>query len=266
MKYKLCAVDIDGTLVNNNKLLSNENKTAVKSFVRKGGIFVIASGRAESGAEVVSNDLELYDLNGYIISFNGARIKNAATGEVIYQKYLPSELLEQVFIADEKYNLGITTYVDDTAITERACNEYFKAEADFNKLKIKRVKSLRKEITYNIPKFLIAGEPEIISRYEKILKTEIKGLNVFRSDPIYLEIIPPNVDKGSAFKFLIEYLNIEKENTMAIGDGFNDVCMLKEAGFAVAVENAQPEVKNAAHFITYSNENNGVAYALERFV
>lgn len=266
MKYKLCAVDIDGTLVSDNKHLSSENKIAINKFVKKGGTFVIASGRAESGVEVVSNKLDLPDLKGYIISFNGARIKNVATGEIIYQKFLPPNLLEQVFVADEKYNLGITTYIGDIAITERADNEYLRAEAEFNKLKIKRVKSLREEITYNIPKFLIAGAPEFINQYEKILKSEIKGLNVFRSDPVYLEITPQNVDKGSALEFLMEYLNVNKENTMAIGDGFNDISMFKVAGLSVAVDNAQPQVKNVADFITYSNENNGVAHALERFI
>lgn len=266
MKYKLCAVDIDGTLVGNDKHLSNENKRAVNNFVKKGGIFVVASGRSESGVEVVSNELGLSKLKGYIISFNGARIKNSATGDIIYQKYLPTDLLEQVFVADAKYNLGITTYVGNTAITERADNEYFRAEAEFNKLKIKRVKSLREEIKYNIPKFLISGNPDFISKYERILKKEIKGLNVFRSDPVYLEITPLGVDKGSAIKFLMDYLDVKKEDTMVIGDGFNDLGMFKAAGFAVAVENSQEQIKKAADFITYSNENNGVAYALERFI
>ena len=110
-----------------------------------------------------------------------------------------------------------------------------------------------------MPKYLITGEPDYITETEKLFKNELSGVSVFRSEPFFLEITPLMVDKGTALMWLADRLG------MACGDGYNDITMISEAGIGVAMENAQEPAKNAADFVTLSNDDNGVAAAIKKF-
>lgn len=266
MNIKLLAVDIDGTLVTKNKELTEITKNAIKKYIKGGGKFAIATGRPNKGIERYIDELNLHELGGYVISYNGSRIFDAKTGELLYQKNLKPSQLPQIFDAAEKYNINLTTYKGDTAVTEKADDKYFNLEVSINKLSVKRVTDLKKEITYPIPKFLITGESEYLIEIEKRLKKDLFGVSVFRSEPFFLEITPNGVDKGEAFLWLSDYMGIMQNETMACGDGFNDITLLKAAGTGVAMENAQDITKNSADFVTLSNDENGVAYAINKFI
>ena len=116
-----------------------------------------------------------------------------------------------------------------------------------------------------MPKYLITGEPDYITETEKLFKNELSGVSVFRSEPFFLEITPLMVDKGTALMWLADSLGIRREQVMACGDGYNDITMISEAGLGVAMENAQEPAKNAADFVTLSNDDNGVAAAIKKF-
>lgn len=265
MKIKLIAVDIDGTLVTNEKELLPQTKDAIIRFIDNGGVFVIASGRPSKGIARYVDELGLKQRGGYIISYNGSRITEISTGKIVSETDIDLEHVKDVIKAADKYDVPLTTYKDDIAITQKACDDYFTLEVTINRLEVKVVESLSDEVQYPIPKFLITGEPEKLEVAEKLLRKELTDLTVFRSEPFFLEITPTGVNKGNALVALSEYLGIEREKTMACGDGFNDVTLLEAAGIGVAMENAQTPAKKVSDFITLSNENNGVGYAIEKF-
>lgn len=269
MRIKLLAVDIDGTLVTRSKELTAETKKAIQKFIKSGGIFVLATGRPHKGVKRYVAELNLESLGGYVISYNGSRIRDIKTGELLYKKNLHLPQIPQILAAAKKYNVPLTTYREeedeDIAITDKANDDFFQLEVGINRLQVQRVPSLKDEIQYSVPKFLITGEPGYLSAVEQKMKQELTGVTVFRSETFFLEITPNGVDKGSSLLWLADYLGVNRNETMACGDGFNDVTMLKAAGMGVAMENAQEQTKNAADFVTLSNEDNGVAYAIRKF-
>ncbi len=267
MKKKLLAVDIDGTLVNNEKILLPQTKKDIQGFIRRGGTFVLASGRPTPGIRRYIDELDLERLGGYVISYNGARIFDVQTGELLLQKNITPNCYPLIFDAAEKLHLPLTAYKNDVAVTEKANDRYFRMETSINKLEIQRVPSLLAELQYNTPKFLITGESEFLSDAEGKLRAMLKTLpvNVFRSEPFFLEITALGSDKGSAILELAEQLGIDRSATMACGDGFNDITMLRAVDLGVAMENAQIPAKNAADYITASNNANGVGLAIRKF-
>lgn len=265
MHIKLLALDIDGTLVTTEKNIPAGNKTAIRRFMKNGGIVTIVSGRPISGVTRYAEELGLNVGGGYVITYNGSRIFDARTGELLYEKNLTAEQSTRIIDVAEKYNVPITTYKGDTAITDNADDKYFYLEVNLNNLGLQRVQSLRKEVTYPVPKYLITGEPDYITETEKLFKNELSGVSVFRSEPFFLEITPLMVDKGTALMWLADSLGIRREQVMACGDGYNDITMISEAGIGVAMENAQEPAKNAADFVTLSNDDNGVAAAIKKF-
>lgn len=268
LKRKLCAVDIDGTLVTDDKVLLPQTKADIHWFVRLGGIFVLASGRPTRGILRYTKELDLADLGGYVISYNGARVINAQTNKTVLEKNISPSCYPLIFEAAEQLHLPLTAYKEqDIAVTQKAVDRYFLTETSINRLTVERVPDLQKELTYPTPKFLITGEPDCLGEAEIRLRNMLCGLpvTVFRSEPFYLEITARGCDKGTAVLELANLLQIDREATMACGDGFNDVTMLSAVGLGVAMENAQLPAKNAADCITVSNNANGVGLALRKF-
>lgn len=122
-------------------------------------------------------------------------------------------------------------------------------------------------VDFSVPKCIIAGKGDRMAELEPQLREHLAGkADVFRSEPFFLEIMPYHTDKAISIGELIEKLGIKREETIACGDGYNDVSMIKYAGLGVAMENACDAAKEAADFITLSNENDGVANVIERFI
>lgn len=267
MKKRLAAVDIDGTLVTDKKELLPQTKADIQAFVRNGGVFVLATGRPTPGIRRYAEELDLKNLGGYVISYNGARTFDAKTNVLLFQKNIPVDCYSRIFDAADKLRLSLTGYKNDVAVTQKANDRYFQMETTINHLEIQRVPDLRTEFTYETPKFLITGEADFLGDAEGKLRAMLSDLplSVFRSEPFFLEITARGCDKGAAMLELAEARGIRQEETMACGDGFNDVTMLRAAGFGVAMENAQIPAKEAAAYITDSNLENGVGKALRKF-
>ncbi|MEG0546359.1 MAG: Cof-type HAD-IIB family hydrolase [Oscillospiraceae bacterium] len=265
MQKKILAVDIDGTLVTKDKKILIETKNAILDFIDRGGIFILASGRPTKGMMPYVEELNLKSHGGYIMSYNGANVIDAKTGELIFDQSFTSENIKDILDATENINAGVTTYYKDYAVTENADDAFFNLAVKINGLYVKKVKSLRKELKYPVSKFLLTGEPNYMKELEIELREKLPFVNVFRSEPYFIEIAPSGIDKGSTILKLAELLNVKTEEIMACGDGFNDITMLKAAGIGVAMENAQEITKKSADFITKSNENNGIAYAMKKY-
>lgn len=267
LQKRLLAVDIDGTLVNDDKVLLPQTARDISEFMERGGVLVLATGRPTPGVRRYIDELALPTRGGYVISYNGARTFYPREARAFTEKNVPPSTYPRILDAAQKLNLPLTAYRDDVAVTEKADDRYFRMETTINGLVIDRVPSLREALTFSTPKFLITGEPAFLETAEIQLRNALKDLPVavFRSEPCFLEITARGCDKGAAILELARLLGISPEETMACGDGYNDVTMLSAVGLGVAMANARTPAKAAADVVTLSNNENGVGAAIRRY-
>ncbi|MDY3069706.1 MAG: Cof-type HAD-IIB family hydrolase [Parabacteroides sp.] len=265
MKYKLLVLDVDGTLLNDAKEVSPHNIAAVRKAQQMGIQIVLASGRPTSGILPIANKLELNHYGGYVISYNGAQIINMQTGDVIFEKRLENDLLAYLDKKAKRNDFAIFTYKGNKLFTEQTDNSHIINEAQINNLEIVKINDFA-NIEFRPSKCVLTSDntDELIS-LENHWKKRLAGMaDVFRSEDYFLEVVPPTVDKGNTLALLIQELKLSTDEVVAIGDGVADVSMLQLAGTSIAMGNARDSVKACADFITLSNEENGVAAAIEK--
>ncbi len=248
--YNMLVLDIDGTLVGSDKTISEKTREAIIKAQQRGKIVAIASGRSIAGIRKTASNISLEQYGGYVIAYNGTTVVNCKTGECIYNQMVPKELVKPVYEAAKRVNAGIVVYNDNTKemISGNGLNEYIKIDAEACNVTINEVSDFVKAINFPFNKFLLSGKPEHMAEVEKIMAKEFGDrLNVFRSDPFYVELLPRYVDKGVAVEKLVKHLDIQREKVICIGDSYNDLPMLRFAGMGVAMGNAQQEVKEQNH-------------------
>ncbi|MCI9405745.1 MAG: HAD family phosphatase [Oscillospiraceae bacterium] len=267
MDYKILVLDIDGTLTNSQKEITPRTRTALQKAQEKGIKIVLASGRPTYGIMPVAGQLALERFGGYILSFNGGRIINAQTGEVIYQKTLPPEMPALLYDLSKEYKTNIMTYLDRTVITPKKDDKYVELESRINQMEVRQVEDFKSFVNFPVTKCLMVEDGEYLAQVEQKVKARLGDtLSVLRSEPFFLEIMPKNIDKAYSLGKLLEHLGLNKDQMIACGDGFNDRSMIEFAGLGVAMANAQEPVKAAADYITASNDEDGVAAVVERFI
>lgn len=267
MAYEILVLDIDGTLTNSKKEISTNTLEAIRKIQERGHKVVLASGRPTPGIVQLAKQLSLSEYNGYILSYNGAKIINCNTNEVIYQKTLPKEMIKDLYEAAIQNNVGIISYEDDTIIAGTPIDEFMEKEAKINNIPIKRVDNFSEYITFDVNKCLMTGPGDHLAQVEQIMKQKFGHiLNIYRSEPFFLEIMPKDIDKAYSLSKLLEHLGLSKDQMISCGDGYNDLSMIQYAGMGVAMANAQEIVKNAADYITLSNDEDGVAHVINEFM
>ena len=261
---KLFVSDLDGTMVISGKYPSEKNIAAVQKMINAGITVTIASGRMYRAALPIAKKL---GVNVPIITYNGALIKTV-NGEIIHSEYFPKNLLLEVTTFFEKNNWYVHNYSNDELFIpfRSPFTEWYETTQKVTAQEIGW--QGMKEKTENVCKLLAINETvEENLRREKILLAEFEGkIEITRSHPQLMEIMLPGISKAAAIKILAEKLGVEKSEVMAIGDGDNDLPMLQAAGQSVAMGNATDEVKKSCNFITKTCEEDGVAYAVEKFV
>lgn len=267
MEYKVLALDIDGTLTNSKKKITDRTKAVLLEASRRGVKLVLASGRPVQGIVSFARELGLDKLGGYILSFNGGRIIECANDEIVWDMKLPLEYLPEISALAAKYNVSLMTYEGDDVICPDIDNPYLAIEARINGLGIRKVDDIAAHVDFPINKCLMLGDGDYLAEVEKKVAAVLSDrLDVYRSEPFFLEILPKNVHKAAALSALLDTLGLKRENLMACGDGFNDISMLEFAGLGVAMANSSDLVKERADYVTLSNDEDGVAYAVEKFV
>lgn len=267
MKYKLLVLDLDGTLTNAKKEITPRNLEALIRVQEQGIHLVLASGRPTYGIVPLAEELRMKEFGGYILSYNGGEIINWETGEMIYENVLPIDVVPVLYDCARNNNLSILTYDGPEIVTEHPEDPYVEKEAFLNKMAVRATNDFLTDITLPVAKCLIVGDPQRILPVESELSVKLQGrINVFRSEPYFLELVPQGIDKAQSLSVLIEELGISRKEVIAIGDGYNDLSMIKFAGLGVAMGNAQEPVKKAADYITLSNEEDGVAEVVEIFI
>ncbi len=266
-EYKLLVLDLDGTLLNNQREITPATHAALRAAQEKGVRIVLASGRPTHGIMPVARALDIASYGGYIMSFNGGLIIDAASHEVIHQSTLPLPILPQLYEMSKEAGAVISTYRDELVFTENPDDKYMSIEINLNRLTPHRVESFVESVDFDPNKCLAVGEPEdLIVLQERVMSKFSDCMNAFRSEPYFLELVPKGIDKALSLARLLEVLSIDREDVIAAGDGFNDLTMIEFAGLGVAMTNGQEAVRLAADYITLSNEEDGVADMVHKFV
>lgn len=287
--YKLIAVDLDGTMLNSYGIVTENTKNVIKNVINKGTDVIIASGRPIDSIKAIAKEI---GSENYFIAGNGALVYDIKNNEVVYEKYMPKEKVLEIIKICEENSITYNVYTDETILaTSLKYNvlyyhkENLKKEED-KKTNISIVKDMYDYVkNMNNAKFLkITICDDMKSVFNSILKkiNKVKDVEVLdvshmsrktitqgtEEIPIeyyYTEITYKDVDKWNAIEFLAEKINIKREEIIAIGDNINDKKMIEESGLGIAMKGSTPYVREVAKYITDTNNDEGVAKAIEKF-
>lgn len=267
MDFKLIAVDLDGTLTNSKKDISPRNRYALLEAQARGKRVVIASGRHPLGVVPIARDLMLDRYGGYIMSFNGGKIIDFSTGQTVVSKRFPVEYLPDIVSVLKESNITILTFDDRRIYADSKHNDYTDIEKDVLKTDMVVTDDFVSTVKFDINKLLLAGEPDELDRYQAVLTKRYDGLlAIYKSAPYFLELMPFGISKGAMLPLLLEHLGVKREELMAFGDHYNDMTMIGYAGMGVAMANGEPEIKKIADYVCESNDEDGVAKTIEKFI
>lgn len=264
--YKLIALDMDGTLLNSDKKISTENFNAIQAARKKGTKVILATGRPLAGVKRYLKNLDMLSENEYVVSFNGGLVQNCGTEEIISKTTLSFDDYRDLYELSTSLNCNIHALTDKEVLTPKH-NEYTQIEADINEIPI--IESTLEELDPNttIVKVMFIDHKDVLDRVVQELPEYIKEkYTIVRSMPFFLEFLHKTVNKGFGVSIVADQLGISKDEIICMGDAENDLHMLEYAGLGVAMENAFPKVKEIANYITLSNDNNGVAHVINKFV
>ena len=265
--FKAIALDLDGTLTNSEKKVSERNKRALQEAIKRGVSIILASGRPTYGMSEVWEALELERLGGYVLSYNGSLCMDCKTKEVLYEHTIPRKYYEAIAKAVREADLGLLSYQGKEIVTERPEFPYMDRESTINKMPFRKVEDFPNALSEEVCKLLALGEhEELLPLKERLEKEYGEELSIFFSEPFFLEICPLGVDKGESLKRLLEKKGWKREELMAFGDGGNDLTMLQYAGKGIAMANSQKHVLEIADEVTLSNDEDGVAVMVEKYI
>ena len=184
----------------------------------------------------------------------------------MYNQTIPVELAKEVCQAAVEYDVPIVTYKNDEIIATEPDNKYTRIEAYVTHMNVRGVESMEEEVDFAPDKFLFVDEPERLEQLLPIMQKRFEDrLNIFRSEPFFMEIVPMGIDKAKSLDRLLDKLGMDSTKLVACGDGFNDVSMVNFAGMGVAMANACAETKAVANYIAPSCDEDGVADAIKKF-
>ncbi len=266
LPYRIIALDLDGTLTNHDKVVTDATRKALAKAQDDGAVVVLASGRPTYGIMPIADCLELERRGGFILSYNGGKIVDCKTMETLYSQCLPDTVLPEIHNYAQEKGYALLGYSGNEIITERPDDKYVGEESRINKMPIRPVSNLLENIEKHPTKLLMTGDPTEMMKAEEEL-ADILGtrMDVFRSAPFFIELVPKGIDKARSLQRLLNRINYTPSDMIAFGDGYNDISMLRLAGMGVAMANAAPEVRAEANYVTLSNDEDGVAAALAHF-
>lgn len=265
--FKLIALDMDGTLLNSQKAISPRTKAVITQARAAGVKVVLASGRPIEGMQDKLNELGIAGDNEFVLSYNGSLVKELGSNQIIQQYIIDGRSAKQIAkLADE---LGVYTHAFSQIhglITPKH-NEYTDIEAKINGLSVTEMDFSTLEDDHPIIKTMIVAAPETLTATIQQLPAELhEQFTIVQSAPYFLEFLNPSSNKGAGVQAIAEHLGISAQEVICMGDAENDHHMLRYAGLGIAMANAMEETKTIADYITLSNDEDGVAAAIEKFV
>ncbi|MCW6701158.1 Cof-type HAD-IIB family hydrolase [Anaerococcus sp. NML200537] len=261
---KLIALDVDGTLLNSDNKITDRTREVLEKAQDAGHTLVIASGRDPIGVAMYADMLNFDKHNGLICTFNGAKVIDYETKEVLIDHSIDLDTAKEILAFAEENSMTYLLYTD-TCIVTNSEDTYAIADiahADHNTYKV--VEDLSYNIDFSPNKILFSIDPSLIDDKIKLFDERFEGkFSTSKSTTFFYEVMPKGIDKGKSLIEMAKYLGIDIKDTIAIGDERNDLAMLKAAGVGVVMGNAPDVVKEIADYITKSNDEDGIAYYIE---
>ncbi|MEO1769702.1 Cof-type HAD-IIB family hydrolase [Candidatus Enterococcus ferrettii] len=277
MTIKAIVLDIDGTLLNDKKKIPLATKNTLINAQQKGIKLILASGRPTSGMLGFAEELEMKKHHGLLVSYNGAKVIDCQTSNVLFDQSMTVEEGKAVLEHMKKFDVKPMIDKDDYMYVNDVynCDVTYKGtklniieyESRGGNYKLCEITDLAAFLNEPISKILTAGEPEYLSAHHQEMMAPFKNLLncVFTAD-FYFEFTAKGIDKAKALDTVLLPMGISSENIAAFGDGHNDISLVQYAGKGIAMENAVPELKAAADHITRSNNDDGIHHMLEQLL
>jgi len=260
---RLVIADVDGTLVTQQKVLTERAHAAVQKLRSAGILFTITSGRPPKGMKMLIDGLHLTEP---IAAFNGGILVNPDLS-LIRENFLAAEVAAQVIPVITDHKLDVWLYSDKEWFVRDPQAPHVAREqwtVKFPPTVVDRFDNLLDRVAKIVG---VSDDYDAVARCEKdVQQAGGDRLSAARSQPYYLDVTHPNANKGQVVLMLSELLKIPPDQIATIGDMPNDVLMFRKSGISIAMGNASPEVQQSATFVTTSNEDEGFANAMERFV
>lgn len=277
MTHRAIVMDIDGTLLNSKKQISDLTREALIAAQNKGVQLILASGRPTAAMTHYAEILEMNQNHGLLVSYNGSRVVDSETGETLYNQPISVkdgkavlEHLKQfdviVMIEKNDYMMVNDVFHNQISYLGKEMNiiEY---EARGGQYKLCEIIDLSDFLDYEINKILIAGDPDYLqANYKEIMRPFDGKLNCMFTAPFYFEFTADGIDKAKALDAVFGPLGIDRDDAIAFGDGHNDMTMLQYCGTGIAMGNAVEDLKAIADEIGLSNDEDGIAKMLATFI
>lgn len=288
--YKMIAVDLDGTMLNSYGEVTENTKRVIRKTIQNGTEVIIASGRSIDSIKTIAKEI---GSEKYMIAGNGAVVYDIKNDKIVYEKYIPKSKAIDIIKTCEQNSIYYNVYTNKSIIASSLRYNvlyYYKEnikKEDSKKTKITLVDDIQKYVEEmqdeKVMKIFICDSTEsvfnsIIRKFDGIQDLEVldvshmsrkiikHGTTEIPIEYYYTEISMKNVDKWYAIEYLIEKLNISKDEVITIGDNMNDRKMIEEAGLGIVMKGSTPVVTKIADYITDDNNNEGVAKAIEKFI
>lgn len=271
INYKWCVCDMDGTLLNSNDSISVEDEAAIKKLKQSGVEVIIASGRLDL---LVKRFMHQLDLHGYVISCNGGLIRNIHTGEIIHSNAMDKSMVKELLLYCFERRIDFLVYTPYVMFSNRDNSRAARYES-INQLLIA---SLRFEVRYLENADMSALEGLDILKVLLIFPTQEQvdahvnkysvydNLYAVSSAPGLVDIMAAGTSKGQAVKILAGLCGVKLSEVIAFGDNYNDIEMLQSVGMPIAMENSVEDLKAVARYVTRSNDESGIAYAINNLI
>lgn len=274
---KVIIMDVDGTLTNGKKEITKKTKNALIKAQELGITLILASGRPTSGLMDFARELDMDKHDGLLVSFNGSKVVDCQTNKVLFNETMSIEEGQAVLEHMKKFNVkpmidkGNYMYVNNVFDNEILVNgepfNIIQYESRGGKFKLCEKDDLVAFADYPLNKILTAGDPDYLQEnYKNMMEPFKDKLSCMFTAPFYFEFTAKGIDKAKALDTVLSPMGFKREEMIAFGDGHNDSSMIEYAGIGVAMENAVDDLKSIANEITLSNEEDGIAYTLSKYI
>lgn len=273
MDFKLLVLDVDGTLLNSNREISERTIKTLKKVQQNGVRIALATGRPTYGVLPYAKAIDLDFNDGFIISYNGAKVLEASTGKVLFERTIDPRMVPYLEKQAERSGCALAFYENDEVVATDTDNPHIVDEAQMNNMTLRHVDSIAEAMahleddkdTWPTEVILVNDDEQVLAGLEEYLQRHLNGvMDTIHSNPYYLEIVGYQVGKSYAMSALVQKLGISMKEVLAFGDGRADINMLQMAGTGIAMGNAPEEVKRCADYTTLTNDEDGAALAIER--
>lgn len=265
--YKLLALDMDGTLLTSQGEISPNTREAIAKARAMGVKVVLASGRPLEGMLPYLNTLRLNTDDDFVLCYNGSLIQKAGSHDVVRSCILNGCDAHALQTLSRELGVNIHAFSRRLGLITPKRNHYTEHEAKLNGIPLLEMDFAELPADEEILKVMFIDEPEVLSAAIARLTPDLhQRYTIVQSAPYFLEFLNPSSNKGIAVGMLADYLGLDASEVICVGDAGNDRHMIEFAGLGVAMGNATEDIKAIADFVTKSNDQDGIAHLIERFI